>query len=124
VFLCVHFQREAAHAGEIERGKDLMLYKLTDLLALLRGTDFPVTVDEVVARAVELGLGDEVYFALSYLDTLYPGTVPAGALAEITPVSPTFLDEVHDDRGAVTTWPVPIAQRFFDARRALHLAGA
>ena len=99
-----------------------MLYKLVDLLALLRSPDFPVTLAGVAARAKELGLADETFFALTYLDALYPRVVPRPVLETLRPESVTYLDEVRDDRGEVSTWSAPIRQRFFDARRALRLA--
>jgi Uncharacterised nucleotidyltransferase len=124
VFVAVHFAKEAGYYGEVVRVKDLVLYKLVDLLALLSGSAHPVDPAALAARAVGLGLAEPVYHALHHADVLFPDRVPAGLLAALRPASLDYLDEVVDDAGTVHRWSVPIADRFFDARRLAKLAPA
>jgi Uncharacterised nucleotidyltransferase len=121
VFVALHFAKEARYYGEVVRVKDLVLYKLVDLLALLSGTAYPVEPVALAARATELGVAEHVYHALYHTDALFPDRVPAGLLAALRPADVDYLDEVVDDDGTVYCWPVPIADRFFDARRLAGL---
>lgn len=117
VFGCIHFYKEAAACNEVRRNKDLVLYKLVDLLALLDNTEYPVDPDVLVARAAAMGVTDQVYHALYHLDQLFPGRVPDGLLDRLRPADDTYLDVVIDDDGTRYRWTVPILTRFFDARR-------
>jgi hypothetical protein len=121
VFVAVHFAKEAGYYGEVVRIKDLVLYKLVDLLALLSGTAYPVDPDALARRATELGVPEHVYHALHHADALFPGRVPAGLLAALRPSGLDYLDEVVDDAGTVYRWSVPIVDRFFDTRRLAGL---
>jgi hypothetical protein len=123
VFVCVHFQREACNRREVETVKDLVLYKLVDLLGLLDSKDYPVDLSGVAQRARRLGLAREVYFALVYLDALFPGRVPAGVIEELRPESTEYLDQVVHNGAPIHTWRQPRLARFFDPRRAAELAG-
>lgn len=120
IFLCVHFCREARNRREVEIVKDLLLYKLVDLLALMESSEFPVDLDSMSRRARELGLLPEVYFSLAHLDALFPGRMPAGLLDTLRPESVGYLDDVTDNGRTVHTWRKSILERFFDPRRQLE----
>jgi Uncharacterised nucleotidyltransferase len=124
LFLCIHFQREACNQREAEEGIDLLLYKIADLLALLEGDRYPVDVATVAERAEAYGFSREVYFALAYLDTLYPGRVPENIMDRLRPDSLSYLDEVRNSGKLVHTWKRPIVERFFDPQRNRELVEA
>jgi hypothetical protein len=121
-FVGVHYEREASHISEVYRTRDLMLYKLVDLLALMESSVVPLDLDGAVRRARELGLDRELYFSLQHLDTVYPGRVPEEALADLRPDATDYVDQVRDNTGPLHTWKAPLLERFFDARRQLELA--
>lgn len=121
IFVCVHFQREACNGREAQALKDLVLYKLVDLLALLDGTAFPVDLAAIAKRAESLGMGREVYFALAYLETLYPGRIPAAVMDQLRPASTDYLDEITYNGVPVHRWDRPILARFFDPLRAAEI---
>jgi hypothetical protein len=124
VFVCVHFQREACNRREVEMIKDLVLYKLVDLLALLESEEFPIDLASTCRRAHELGLAPEVYFSLVHLDALFPGRIPAGVLDSVRPESVAYLDQVTHNGAPVHSWQRPIPERFFDPRRQLEFASS
>lgn len=121
VFGCVHFFKEAVYFNEVARLKDLVLYKLVDLVALLDAPDYPVVPDDVVARALAMGVGEQVYHALRHASVLFPGRVPDQLLGALRPASEDYLDEVTDDDGRVYRWTAPIEERFFDGLRFADL---
>ena len=124
VFGCIHLYKEATYLNEAARNKDLVLYKVVDLLALLGNTDHPVDLELLVSRSREIGVGDQVYYALHYLDQLFPGNVPASVLDSLRPGDEAYLHEVHNDDGVRYRWTAPILERFFDSRRYVSLLAA
>lgn len=114
IFCCVHFYKEAIHHNEVLQLKDLVLYKLADLNALLDDD----VLEALPERAAALGLSDAVYFALHYLDALYPQRVPEQVLSRVRPASTDYVDEVRGSDGTVLRWASTILDRFFDADRA------
>jgi hypothetical protein len=123
IFCCMHFFKEAIAYDEVVRLKDLILYKLVDLLALLGNEDYPVDRDALVARSIAMGVPEQVYYALYYADHLFPGRIPAGLLTALRPASDDYLHQVTDTDGGVCWWESPIAERFFDSQRFAELSG-
>jgi hypothetical protein len=121
-FVAVHLEREATHISEVATTKDLLLYKLLDLLAMLENTAYPVDHDAVVRRAEQLGLTRELHFGLFYVDQLYPGRVPPELLDRTRPADTAYLHEVRDRTGPLHTWRAPLPARFFDGLRQAELA--
>ena len=122
IFGCVHYYKEATHRDEVERLKDLVLYKLVDLLELLENPQTPVCCNSLVARTWHLKQQASVYFALDALDQLFPGRVPSSLLTDLAPSSRAYLDEVADASGAIHRWQAPLVQRFFNPHRMAELA--
>jgi hypothetical protein len=120
---CVHYFKEATHYREVLKLKDLVLYKLVDLLAMLGGAAFPLEPAALLARVRGIGHERPVYFALAHLDELFPGRVPAALLEGLRPDSTGYLNEVADEKGRTYRWTAPLAERFFDAHRARSLVG-
>ncbi|WP_141725162.1 nucleotidyltransferase domain-containing protein [Micromonospora pallida] len=117
VFTCLHFAREAVHRGEVLALKDLVLYKVVDILALLAAYD----MSDVPDRAAQLGFAREVYFALHHAADLFPGRVPADLLDRLRPDDLAYLDEVNDGHAVVHRWRTPMIQRMFDIHRLREL---
>jgi len=117
VFCCAHFAKEAMYHGEVVRLKDLVLYKLVDLVALLSAADYPVDTTALASRSIELGLEDQVYYSLFHTAQLFPDRVPAGLLDTLRPADDRYLHEVSDDTGKVYRWTTPVMERFFDIQR-------
>ncbi|MET7641182.1 nucleotidyltransferase family protein [Streptomyces sp. NPDC005438] len=117
IFSCLHFAREAGHRGEVLALKDLVLYKLVDVVALL-GLQTSADLPE---RAERLGFAREVYFTLHHCDAVYPGRVPQELLDRLRPHDLDYLDEVSDGREVVHRWRTPMPQRMFDIHRLREL---
>ena len=126
VFVCVHFAREARLRTETEELVDLVLYKITDLVALLEaGLD-----QELVVRyAYEAGMEREVYFALHHLSELYPTRAPGRLMDRLRPESTEYVHQIqdfaspaHKCQAVWRTWKSPIVKRFFDTRRILEIS--
>lgn len=125
VFLCVHYQREACNRTEAQELKDLLLYKIMDLLALLGDQSRPLDTSLVVRRANESGFEREVYYALAHLEELYPGRAPADLMAAVRPNgSFDLLNQITYNGEPVHTWTSSVAERFFAPRRIQELARA
>jgi hypothetical protein len=122
VFGSIHFYKEAIARGEVNRLKDLVLYKLVDVLALVSDPDDPIGTDRLVERVRELGQERAVFYTLSAVDTLFPGKLDRALLAALAPASSDYLDEVVDESGRVYRWQKPLLARFFDPRRMTELA--
>jgi Uncharacterised nucleotidyltransferase len=122
IFCCVHFAKEAVYHAEVVRLKDLVLYKLVDLVALLDATDHPIDPPALVSRSTELGLGDQVYHALFHAAQLFRDRVPAALLAALRPADDAYVHEVSDDTGQVYRWTTTVVERFFDIQRLARLA--
>ncbi|MGW0521472.1 nucleotidyltransferase family protein [Crossiella sp. NPDC003009] len=120
IFSCLHFAREAAHRNEVLALKDLVLYKLVDILALLAGDhDF----SGLAARAEQLGFTKEAYFALHHCAEIFPGRVPTELLDPLRPNDLAYLDEVDDGKTVVHRWQAPMVRRMFDVHRLRELEG-
>ncbi|MEW2289195.1 nucleotidyltransferase family protein [Streptomyces sp. NPDC047841] len=119
IFTCLHFSREAVHRGEVMALKDLVLYKLVDVVALMAKTD----PDAVVARAGQLGFARDVYFTLHHADALFPRRIPASLLDRLRPDDLGYLDEVRQGHEEVHRWRAPMVQRMFDVHRLHELGG-
>jgi len=123
IFVCIHFQREACNRREAESLKDLLLCKIIDIMALLESAEYPIDLGSMVERARALGFAEETYFALSYLDGLYPGRVPGEVLAALRPDSVEYLDQLTFNAEPFHTWAEPMTTRFFNPLRLLELGG-
>ncbi|WP_214414765.1 nucleotidyltransferase family protein [Sphaerisporangium fuscum] len=121
ILACVHYFKEATHHHEVARLKDLVLYKLIDLLAMLTSHEFPLDIVALVSRIRQIGYERPVYFALSHLAELFPARVPPGLAEELRPASTDYVHEVLDEKGRTYRWTTPLATRFFDALRARDL---
>jgi hypothetical protein len=123
VFLCVHYHREGTNRREAERLRDLLLYKIMDLLALLGDKARPLDADLIARRAKEAGFEREVYFALNHLEELYPGRAPAGLLDSVRPDgSIDFVRQIMHNGEPVHTWSSSVAERFFAPDRLAGLS--
>ncbi|WP_405160856.1 nucleotidyltransferase family protein [Nocardia sp. NBC_01499] len=119
IFTCLHLAREAMHRNEVLALKDLVLYKLVDVLALITDRDF----DDLPARAERLGFVQEVYLGLHYTDAVFPGRVPVGLLDRLRPNDLSYLREVSDGKTVVHRWRGPVVARMFDIHRLRELDG-
>lgn len=120
IFGAMHYFKEATRLSEVVRLKDLVLYKLVDLLALL-GTPNADPV-RLLARVRETGTRQAVFFALSAVDRLFPGRVSEALLSGLAPGDLADLDEVLGDQGERLRWQTPLSQRFFNPHRLADLA--
>lgn len=116
IFCCIHFYKEAMYIGEVRRLKDLVLYKLADLIGLLG-----LAAGRLYERTRHLGQEEAVYFALHHVDVLYPGRVDRGLLDALRPGSLEYIDQIYDGDRPVHHWTQGIVDRFFDASRAAEL---
>ncbi|QMU71817.1 nucleotidyltransferase family protein [Streptacidiphilus sp. P02-A3a] len=121
VFLCVHFQREGVNRREVECLKDLLLYKVADILAMMGDPDNQLDFAVVAERARGLGFEPEVFYTLTYVEALYPQRMPDGLVDIFRPTATEFLHQVTQNGEVIHTWTAPIAERFFDPRRSAEL---
>ncbi|GAB2640169.1 nucleotidyltransferase family protein [Nocardia goodfellowii] len=119
IFTCLHLAREAVHRNEVLALKDLVLYKLVDVLALVADRDLAGLPE----RAEQLGFARELYFGLHYTDEVFPGRVPAELLDRLRPDDLDYLHEVNDRGAVIHRWRGPVKARMFDIHRLRELDG-
>ena len=93
--LCAHLYKEATVINWVEMGRDLSLYKFSDLYLLLEGLDAETAV-QIASRAVEYGLQKECTYALRHTKELYGIENPTldQLLESILPSDLSFMKRV------------------------------
>ena len=78
-------------------------------------------VELFVRRTKAYGFGKMVYFALHYVNEVFPHTIPDLVMEALQPESLAYLSEVLDANDVVHTWNQPIRKRFFHINRSLEI---
>ncbi|BAJ28089.1 MULTISPECIES: nucleotidyltransferase family protein [Kitasatospora] len=114
--LCSHLHKEATSLFFIGENIDLQLAKFLDVALVVAGLDedgwgaFLARVEEYDAAAI-------VYYALHYVDQLYPEAVPAAVLDRLRPADLGYLDEFGDLDGRRARWSMEFLPRLFHSGR-------
>ncbi|MGN7471969.1 nucleotidyltransferase family protein [Brevibacillus sp. SAFN-007a] len=117
LFTCIHFYKDAIYRNGVERYKDLVLYKAIDIHSFFVNRNIQIDFDTFIKLVNENSLIKEVYFALHYVNELFPDTVPQNLLAALHPGSLDYLSEVLYDGQVWHKWTSPVVERFFNFNR-------
>ncbi|MBJ8030419.1 nucleotidyltransferase family protein [Bacillus cereus group sp. N21] len=120
-FVCMHFYKEAIYRSEVQIMKDLVLYKMVDIYGLFVNKRFCFNIDTFIGRIKKYGFEKEIYFALHYVNEVFPDIIPQKLLEALRPESIDYLSEVLDSSNAVHKWEDPIVKRFFNMDRVAEL---
>jgi hypothetical protein len=115
--LCAHLYKESTTLRYLHRLKHQRLIQYCDLREVLVAHADAAFWQRFAAHVDTYGVGLVVYFALTHLEQLFPGTVPAGRLAEFGQgARDTFLDEYGAvDLAEPRIWPTDFLTRTFEA---------
>lgn len=122
--LATHIFREATTLTPIAEGKDLCLYRFLDLLLVWRDAGAAVNVDELVDSIDRYQLHEDVYYALHFMDAIYPHVVEPSVLERIRPVDLGYLDCYGEWDRQPGRWLQPFLTRLFDSNRAASVTAA
>jgi hypothetical protein len=117
VFTCVHLARDAMHRDAVLSLKDLVLYKLVDIVTLMKYREF----DDLPSRAERLGFSKDVYFGLHYCSEAFGSRVPMELLDQLRPNDLRYLTEVVDGDTVIHRWDNSAVPRIFDTQRIREL---
>lgn len=92
--LCVHFYREGSESFFIDHQTDIMLYKIVDIVNVIRQRPGQMEWPEWIARMKQWNLQKAAYFTFYHIDQLYPQLLPAQVLAALAPEDLLFLEEI------------------------------
>lgn len=94
--LCAHLYKEATVFNWVEMGRDLSLYKFSDLYLLLADGLDAETAEQIARRAAEHGLQKECTYALRYTKELYGMENPKldYLLETIVPTDLSFMKRI------------------------------
>ncbi|UNS95040.1 nucleotidyltransferase family protein [Streptomyces tubbatahanensis] len=121
--LCAHTFKESTTLRYLHRLKHQRLIQYCDLREVLRAERDALCWNTLVQRARDYQAAPAVYFALSHLESMWPGTIPAAALAQLGDgLDATFLDRFGAlDLAEPMTWDTDFRTRMFDSRMDLPL---
>jgi acyl-CoA dehydrogenase len=110
---CVQFHAEATTLHYISIGKDLTVAKLLEVAQLFTQAD-TATISTLLERADRYRRLPSIYYTLHFTNLLYPGQIPAAALAGSRPASLDYLEEFGSSDGSTSYWPNRFFDRLFD----------
>ncbi|MCX4713023.1 MULTISPECIES: nucleotidyltransferase domain-containing protein [Streptomyces] len=121
--LCAHTFKESTTLRYLHRLKHQRLIQYSDLREVLRAESDTLSWDALIRRAQGYRATAALYFTLSHLEAMWPGSVPAAPLAELgVGLDPSFLDRFGAlDLDEPMTWDTDFRTRMFDQRSELPL---
>ncbi len=114
--LCAHLHKEATSLFFIGENIDLQLAKFLDVSLVVAGLD-EAGWTSFLTRVEEYDAGDIVYYALHFVDQLYPEAVPAAVLDRLRPDDLGYLEEFGTLDGQRARWSLEFLPRLFQSAR-------
>lgn len=72
LFLCIHFYREATNTIWTKGKRDIVLYKVVDIINLIRIHNNELNVSNICGLAKELKIDKKCYFTFKTISKIYP----------------------------------------------------
>ena len=91
--LCIHFHREATNTIWINKRRDILLYKIIDVVNTFRIMSNE-ELSECVKKAKDFNVMIQLYFTLMHINLFYSGMVSQRILKEFDGMDKTFMDEI------------------------------
>ncbi|MEH7051625.1 nucleotidyltransferase domain-containing protein [Bacillus pseudomycoides] len=125
LFLCIHLYKEAIYLSEVNRYKELLLYKINDIFNLCNSNDIKIDWDQFIQDVILNNFQEAVYFALYYVNCVYNGEseILNNLLLKIKPKDISYLHEVIIDNERKFSWSQPVLERLFNMNKPAKLKG-
>lgn len=113
-FLCVHFYREATNTIWTEGKRDLILYKIADMINFVRTYTKELEIERLIGDFIELNIVDKAYFAFKTLKEFYENQFVEDVLKVLNTMvdDEKFMKEIYDHKNKVI---IHRNESFFDA---------
>ncbi|MCU5106013.1 nucleotidyltransferase family protein [Bacillus cereus] len=117
LFLSIHFYKEAVSFRDLNVYKDLLLYKINDLVWTIESKS--INWRYFLSLVQQLNFEKEVYFTFYYTNSIFSDVIPDEVLNSIKPVDTNYLNHVYyyDSNEIAVRWNNEIHERFFDMNR-------
>ncbi|ALS36073.1 hypothetical protein ABID30_000751 [Enterococcus rotai] len=119
IFTLHHFYKEAISERKVLSYKDVALYKVCDILFLLKNEN--LNINRLISRIKKMQLEKSIYYSLKYCEELFNEDVKH-IVSRISIENEDYLYEIYsDDYSRVTTYDRPLSKKVFDYTRASSL---
>ena len=95
IFLCIHFDREGRNTIWTKGKRDLLLYKIVDVINFIRVHYCDFDVNEWVRLVKELNVEEKCYYTFYALNQFYKDNKIEQVLELLAPEDDSFLNEVY-----------------------------
>jgi hypothetical protein len=93
--LCIHFYREGTNSIWSSGRRDVVLYKVVDVINTIRLAEDESQIMRWVSLMKELKLEKACYYTLHHIMEFYKGIVSDAVLEQLKPNDLTYLDEIE-----------------------------
>ncbi len=97
-FLCVHFYREATNTIWTETKRDLLLYKIVDIMNFIRMYSHDIDTEKWLIMIASLNLEKKCYYTFYVLSQFYCDTYIEKIKARLKPDDEEFLNIIYDNK--------------------------
>ncbi|WP_054943547.1 nucleotidyltransferase family protein [Paenibacillus ihuae] len=94
VHLCVHFFREGSNSLWSSGRRDVVLYKLIDIVNTIRSNTDTDKWNGWMTVIERLHLRKAAYYTLYHVNEFYRNLVPSGVLEQLKPFEADYIDEI------------------------------
>ncbi|MCI9541769.1 MAG: nucleotidyltransferase family protein [Lachnospiraceae bacterium] len=95
IFLCIHFYREGRNTIWTKGKRDLLLYKLVDVINMIRVHYDEFIVDKWLTLVKKLHVEEKCYYTFYILDKFYKDEKIEQVLETLTPEDNSYINEVY-----------------------------
>lgn len=105
-FLCIHFYREATNTIWTEDKRDLVLYKIADMINYIRLYANELELHKLMKIFKDLNISNKAYFTFKILEEFYYNQFIEEILGLLSGVidDENFMKEIYDHRNKVTIY--------------------
>jgi len=122
--LCAHFFKDAKSHFAIEYGKDLTLLKAVDIRLALQRVLQHCEVSEFSERVEKAKVEAPIWFTLTFIDAIFPGSIPSDLLTRWEPGDKMFIHTYGDNERQPAIWEdTDLVSRLFDRNRSSRKTG-
>ena len=95
IFLCIHFYREGRNTIWTKGKRDLLLYKLVDIMNVIRINYAEFNVDEWIDLVKKLGVENKCYYTFFVLNEFYQDKKIEKVIEAIAPEDNSYINEIY-----------------------------
>lgn len=96
-FLCVHFYREATNSLWTEGKRDLLLYKLVDIMNFIRKFRNELAYDQIISVFKSLNIDKKCYYVFTVINEFYSDTFIVRMMELLSYVDKENLGQIYNN---------------------------